>query len=73
MVIQHCLHLGHCLYTCSKNFPEPFPIPISLERKAPSLKGMAPQKGIPLPVIPEKGECPFFQTAQTADSLPDPT
>lgn len=73
MVIQHCLHLGHCLYTCSKNFPETFPIPISPEGKAPSLEGREPRKGISLPTISPEDESPHFQAAQTADSLPDPT
>lgn len=73
MVIQHCLRLGHCLYTSSKNFPETFPIPMSPEGKMPFLEGREPRKGIPLPTISPENEYPFFQTAQTADSLPDPT
>lgn len=73
MVIQYCLRLGHCLYTCSKNYPETFPIPISPEGKPPSLEGREPRKGSPLLTISPEGKCPFFQTAQTADSLPDPT
>lgn len=60
MVIQHCLRLGHCLYTSSKNFPETFPIPIPPDRKPPSLEGREPRKGIPLPTISPEGESPHF-------------